>query len=402
MENSYFNLFIKVKTLEEIKETATIVIDTNVLLLGYQSKNITFERVLKVLTPLSDKGRLKIPSHVVKEFSSQRPYKIEEMSKEIHNVKSNLGSKVSNKTSLEKVIPALSILEKEHSEIIALEDKYNKCIEELNNCRIKYVEGLTKLQQISSQYIDHDLILKNYEEIIRKSYFEPEGLWAVGDLEKEWERRKEKKIPPGHMDSSKKVNKYGDLIIWNHICQIQNDVIFVTNDVNKGDWVYKVNEEVLGARRELVEEFYTREQSSNHTLKVLTPLQFITLFSGEEVKQEIKDDLNKEIKNTSGTGHDKEIIDKIKEMVKKTKELREKSHLKDSNLKEGFDEIEGELNDWAHNMRYSDLNHYLVLVERYKEMLETFAENPSSEYQRGIDVEALIATIESVKEKRIY
>ena len=38
MSQSYSSLFIDVKPLEEIKSTATIVIDTNVLLMGYQKK----------------------------------------------------------------------------------------------------------------------------------------------------------------------------------------------------------------------------------------------------------------------------------------------------------------------------------------------------------------------------
>lgn len=69
MSQSYSSLFIDVKTLEEIKSTATIVIDTNVLLMGYQKKNVTFESVLTVLKQLSDEERLKIPAHVIKEFA---------------------------------------------------------------------------------------------------------------------------------------------------------------------------------------------------------------------------------------------------------------------------------------------------------------------------------------------
>ncbi|PEF69761.1 hypothetical protein COE65_02675 [Bacillus sp. AFS051223] len=396
METSYFNLFIDVKTLEQIKGTATVVIDTNVLLLGYQSKNITFESVLKVLKPLSKNGRLKIPSHVIKEFSQQRPNKIEELSREIHNVKSNLGSKVSNKTSLGEVIPALSILEKEHSEIITLEDKYNKCIEELNKLRGLYVDGLTQLQQILGQYIDHDVILNHYQDIIKESYFEPEGLLAGDELEKEWNRRIQNKIPPGYKDSSKKVNQFGDLIIWDHISKIQNDVIFVTNDVNKGDWVYKVNDEVLGARRELVEEFYTREGLSGFTLKVVTPRQFITLFSNEEVEQAIKDDLDRGIKS-------EKLIKSwslqlgFKEMRDQIRELRNTQHLKESYLDRGFDEIERLLS----NFLLDTQNHedFIELSKVYKDILEKFVEDPSSEFIRSIDVNNLIDIIKKQKEK---
>ncbi|WP_144499604.1 PIN domain-containing protein [Bacillus sp. FDAARGOS_235] len=396
---SYYNLFINIKTLDDIKKTATVVIDTNVLLMGYQRKEGTFESMLKVLKQLSDEGRLKIPSHVVKEFSRQRSEKIEEMAKQIHNVKSNLGGKIKNQTALEQVIPALSILKSEHSEIINLEKQYNKSIEVLNNCRKEYVDGLTKLQQKLGEYIDRDLILKNYEEIIQKSYFNPEGLLKDEDLEKEWTRRKENKIPPGHMDSSKKINKYGDLIIWDHICQIKNDVIFVTNDVNKGDWVYKVNDEVLGARRELVEEFYTRKELNNNTFKILTPLQFITLFSAEEVNQEIKDDLSKEIKNTSETVDRKGIISYTKKEVEKVKELKGNAIIKDSNLKKDFDEIGLALNDFLSVAKVNDLSYYLELVEKYKKIMEAFIEKPSSEHLISIDIEDLISTIELAKEE---
>ncbi|HDR7801706.1 TPA: DUF4935 domain-containing protein [Bacillus tropicus] len=395
METSYFNLFIKVKTLEEIKENATIVIDTNVLLLGYQSKNMTFDSLLEVLKPLSDEGRLKIPSHVIKEFSRQRPNKIEEMSKEIHNVKSNLGSK-SNKTSLGEVIPALSILEKEHREIIALEDEYNKCIEKLNKLRNSYVDGLTQLQQILGQYIDHDVILNNYEGIIRESYFEPEGLKTEAELEAEWKRRFENKIPPGHKDSSKKVNKYGDLIIWDHISKIENDVIFVTNDVNKGDWVYKVNDEVLGARRELVEEFYIREESRGHTLKILTPRQFITLFSAEEVEQEIKDDLDKEIINKKMTDSIALQL-KSKEIINQIKELRDNQFIKESYLNKGFDKIEAELDGFL--LATKNMDDFIELSLVYKDVLEEFVKDPSSEFLRSMDVKSVITIIRDFKER---
>ncbi|PEQ59630.1 hypothetical protein CN470_21450 [Bacillus cereus] len=396
METSYFNLFIDVKTLEQIKGNATVVIDTNVLLLGYQSKDITFESVLKVLKPLSEKGRLKIPSHVIKEFSRQRPNKIEELSKEIHNVKSNLGSKASNKTSLEEVIPALSILAKEHGEIIALENKYNKCIEELNKLRGLYVDGLTQLQQILGQYIDHDVILNHYQDIIKESYFEPEGLMKGTDLEEEWQRRIDNKIPPGHKDSSKKINQYGDLIIWDHISKITNDVIFVTNDINKGDWVYKVNDEVLGARRELVEEFYTREGLNGYTLKVVTPRQFITLFSTEEVEQAIKDDLDREIKNKKSieTSSLKLRYNKVTDQIS---ELRNTQHLMESYLDRGFDKIEHELRAFLNDT--DNFEDFVTLLEVYKDILERFVEDPSSEFIRSIDVKNLIDIISKHKEK---
>ena len=71
MSQSYSSLFIDVKTLEEIKSTATIVIDTNVLLMGYQKKNVTFESVLTVLKQLSDEERLKFQLMLLKNLLKQ-------------------------------------------------------------------------------------------------------------------------------------------------------------------------------------------------------------------------------------------------------------------------------------------------------------------------------------------
>lgn len=311
MGDLYSNLFINVKKLEQIKKNATVVIDTNILLLAYQWKNITFESVLKVLKQLSNEERLKIPAHVIKEFAKNRPGKITEMSKQIHAVMSTLDKGSSVGKSLKEVIPALSIVEKHHNDIITLEENYNKHIQELNAARKEYINGLKQLQQKLSNYIDHDLILSSYKEIIEKSYFAPEGLMDEEKLKEEWKRRVENKIPPGYMDKTKKENQYGDLIVWDHICQISNDVIFVTADI-KGDWVHNANDEVMGARRELVEEFYSREQEKGHTFKILTPLQFITVFSNSVVEQEIKDDLNQEIKDNITKSLEKNIAEQLR------------------------------------------------------------------------------------------
>ena len=54
------------------------------------------------------------------------------------------------------------------------------------------------------------------------------------------------------------MNKYGDLIVWLQICELKEDIVFITFD-NKEDWVYKDNKgNVLGARRELVQEYYEK------------------------------------------------------------------------------------------------------------------------------------------------
>ncbi|MDA1601128.1 PIN-like domain-containing protein [Bacillus cereus] len=394
MENSYSNLFIEVKKINEIKDTATIVIDTNVLLMGYQWKNMTFESVLNVLKKLSSENRLKIPAHVIKEFAKNRPKKITEMTSEIHNVISNIPKAISNGKPLNEAIPALAILEDYHSDIIALEEIYNNCIQELNKARKEYVKGLGKLQHALGDYIDHDLILESYKELIEKSYFAPEGLMDEKQLEIDWDKRSKNSIPPGYMDKAKDSNKYGDLIVWDHICQIKEDVIFVTADL-KGDWVHRNDKQVMGARRELVEEFYLRKLAKGHTFKILSPLQFITLFSGKEVKQEIRDDLNKEVQSPIETGSFPNIYKLfIEDNSKEFARLRDNSIIEESYLNKGFDEIERELEIFLINGR--GIQRYKKLVQEYKRTLELFIEDPSSEFLRSMDVKSLIDTIRNL------
>ncbi|MGG8383804.1 PIN-like domain-containing protein [Bacillus sp. R-CC1] len=396
MGNSYSNLFIEVKKLNEIKDTATIVIDTNVLLMGYQWKNMTFESVLNVLKKLSSEKRLKIPAHVIKEFAKNRPKKITEMTSEIQNVLSNIPKATNNGKPLNEAIPALTILEDYHSDIIALEEKYNNCIQELNKARKEYVKGLGRLQQSLGDYIDHDLILESYKEIIEKSYFAPDGLMDEEKLKVEWDNRSKGNIPPGYMDKAKNSNQYGDLIVWDHICQIKEDVIFVTADL-KGDWVHRNDKQVMGARRELVEEFYSREQAKGYTFKILSPLQFITLFSGEEVEQEIQEDLNKEVKRPMATGSITLYNLNNNAIFKEFARLRDNSIIKKSYLNKGFEEIENELENFLINGgSWKECNE---LAEEYKRTLELFIESPSSEFLRSIDVKSLIDTIKNLNKR---
>ena len=149
----------------------------------------------------------------------------------------------------------------------------------------------------------------------------------------------------------------------------KNDVIFVTADV-KGDWVHTANDEVLGARRELVEEFYLREQAKGHTFKILSPLQFITLFSGEEVGQEVKDDLNKEVGRAKVTEaiNFNDLVEKEEEWFGIIAILRNNPIVKKSYLNPGFEEIENELEDFLASG--GSISNYLHMLEEYKTTLE--------------------------------
>lgn len=86
---------------------------------------------------------------------------------------------------------------------------------------------------------------------------------GVIEIAKEGEFRYANSIPPGYEDMERKkgTQKYGDLIIWkeiiNYAKQENTPVVFVCNDVQKGDMYVKDKKgNPLSPRHELVREFY--------------------------------------------------------------------------------------------------------------------------------------------------
>ncbi|PEP16074.1 hypothetical protein CN578_14250 [Bacillus toyonensis] len=303
MHNELEKLFINTKPLEEMIKKATIVVDTNVLLSAYQTKPVTFEAILNILNELANKKRLKIPSYVIREFNENRPKRIKDITNELQQFINTVDSIKNTQPpkKLDKILPAINVLEDNHTEkVVKLQQEFNNQLNTLKESGIVFKEELNTLVLKLSEYMDHDPILLKYEEIIRKSYFEPEISLSEKDLEDEGKKRVEREIPPGFRDKAKKANRFGDLIIWLQICELKEDVIFITFD-NKEDWVYKDSKgNVLGARVELVQEFY--EKSDGKTLKILHPGKFVELYTDGNVDSEVKVDLKE--------------IEKIKKSVK--------------------------------------------------------------------------------------
>ncbi|PGK73651.1 PIN-like domain-containing protein [Bacillus thuringiensis] len=303
MHNELEKLFINTKPLEEMIKKATIVVDTNVLLSAYQTKPVTFEAILNILNELANKKRLKIPSHVIREFNENRPKRIKDITNELQQFINTVDSIKNTQPpkKLDKILPAINVLEDNHAEkVVELQQEFNNQLNTLKESGIAFKEELNTLVLKLSEYMDHDPILLKYEEIIRKSYFEPGISLSEKDLEDEGKKRVEREIPPGFRDKAKKANRYGDLIIWLQICELKEDVIFITFD-NKEDWVYKDSKgNVLGARVELVQEFY--EKSDGKTLKILHPGKFVELYTDGNVDSEVKVDLKE--------------IEKIKKSIK--------------------------------------------------------------------------------------
>lgn len=288
--NDYLNnLYIDIKRLKDIFNESLIVIDTNVLLMAYQWRDTTFKQVFEILDELSKEGRLKIPAQVLKEFAHQRPITIRDLSNDLHNkILSKLDRGKAEHHSLDKVIPSLEFIDN-RKKLLESEKKYNDALESVREAQKEYKKTLNELLNYIKEYLDKDPITERFKRIFEKSCLDDLKL-SEESLKSELESRKKKNIPPGYRDKG----HLGDMIIWSEILELNADhVIFITRD-NKNDWVYKDNTgKVMGARRELVEEFYT---SNKKTFKIMTPLDFIETYlqqKGERVEETVRADIEK-------------------------------------------------------------------------------------------------------------
>lgn len=280
------------KKFEEILPTAKIVIDTNFLLSGYQYRGLTFKEIIETLTKLNDQERLIIPSHVLKEFFKRRPGKIVELVQSVQQHRDKIQTS-SNVDKIEQVIPNLEFTSF-HKDICDMEDLLKNKVDELNQSIKEYRELHGRLIEEFKSYFNEDPILSSYSGLFISAYFRPEELSCEDDLIKEFNNvRVKEKIPPGYKDGNKNNgNEAGDYIIWAHILEIKSDVIFITGD-NKPDWVYSEpgSNKIINARRELVEEFYTK--SGGKTFSVVNPAKFVEIFN-PNVEQTVIEDLSKQ------------------------------------------------------------------------------------------------------------
>lgn len=275
------------KKFEDIIKTATIVVDTNVLLAAYQYRNITFKELLHTLEELNKEKRLLIPSQVIKEFFKNRPNRIVEIIQKVEQLRNELPN-IKEIDKIERKVPGIEYLQN-HSTIGNLQREFVDAHINYKKAKESYHKELEELLVELRSFFTDDPILEQYKEIFRATAFKPESLKSEEEMAAEYKIRVNQDLPPGNKDANKKSNGEGDYIIWEHILRIsESDVIFVTAD-NKADWVYKdSNDRILGARRELIEEFY--ESSNGRTLSIVHPSSFIAMYN-PNVKEEVIEDI---------------------------------------------------------------------------------------------------------------
>lgn len=251
---SYFYLNENVKkSLDD--SSVKIVLDTNILLDFYRNPAKLVQESIHLLYEIKDK--LYLPFQVGYEYhmnkKSAEIRSIQDWKEYIKKVEGKINTIFSD-VSVGNEMVNKNVKENETLNQLKKEFK-NKVILELNS----YLKNDIS-EKIMSLYTEENILEQPTPDNYKK--------WS-----KEAEERFKNNIPPGVGDK-KKTNKlfyshgqyeakYGDYFLWREMCDLLNkgdELIFVTKDLNKDDWVYQVNGEIVGPKIELIQELYDEKE----------------------------------------------------------------------------------------------------------------------------------------------
>lgn len=306
------------------KNKAIVVPDANFLLLAYQWREVTTDKVKKVLKELSEKERLKIPEQVLYEFSKNRQKILFE---QLTLVNDEMKKFNDPKSKIRDFMPAAE----ESSEINAAQEKRENLSQAIN----EYKKSLKKVREKIEKLIQKDEYFDFIKSLCQNSFL-PYST-DKESLRKEGLRRISLGIKPGTNES--KGDPTGDYIIWHEIMQLNEHIIFVSNDQKK-DWIYKNSHgQELGMDQLLLAEFHS--ETDGKSFLHIKPTKFIK-YIDPHLDKDIEADLDKSNKDLN---------------VKSLSELR-------------FGEEEGEINlYWEYWLNRKPNHQDLIAVENIYESL---------------------------------
>lgn len=268
---------------EEIKDEALIIPDTNILLIPYDIQPKSLDDIKTTYELLINQNRLFIPAQVAREFVKNRGEKIK-----------NLFNSLTQKQNFN--------LNKTNYRLLESFDDYNDLLKIENEINSKINDYRKKLKSV----LDHirswrwnDPVSNLYRGLF-KSEIIVEAEISKENLEKDLKLRLSNRIPPGFKDSGKDDKGIGDVIIWNTILELgqqyKKPIIFVTGE-EKTDWMLRSNSEALYPNFELVEEY--ARASDGKSFHILKFSELLDLFGAEEeVVADVKNE-ELEIKHAS-------------------------------------------------------------------------------------------------------
>ncbi len=247
--------------LETIKEIASVVVDTNALLVPFGTGKASLEEIGEKYRSLIAHDRLVIPGQVIREYASNRVVKLQELHQQLMR-KKQLAISGGTYPLLEGMTSYLEMTAIE-SQLEGLLKTYKSVVEEV----LKQIRHWHWNDPVSVLY-------KNLfnEQVVLDPAFDR------AELKDDLNRRFSNGIPPGYKDSRKDDGGIGDLIIWRTILEVgktrKTPLLFVSGD-QKADWWHQSEGMPLYPRFELIDEY--RRESGGQTLHLITFSRFLDL-----------------------------------------------------------------------------------------------------------------------------
>lgn len=280
--------------LKELVSTASVVIDTNVLLHVYRYSPDAADRLISILQGLS--GRLWMPHQVALEFHTNRAKVIFEQAKAYDDILRSLAEikkQVDQALGGRDLHPFIKKRDLADAIVIPIESESNR-LKELRESHSKSASSASDFdkhwQEISRLFEDH--VGEPFDEDVLLA------------RHKDADARYSKGVPPGYKDEPAKSGdeKYGDALLWfqilDHFESEPNDLIFVTDD-QKEDWWLRVSGRTMGAHPSLRREFSNRTGKRVH---FYTSEEFITHFA-KSLSIDIDTETRAEVERVSNAGN---------------------------------------------------------------------------------------------------
>jgi len=243
------------------------VLDTNVLLVPYDTSKESLNQIRQTYATLVAEKRLIIPGQVAREFAKNRANKLRKLYQQLSR-KRNVGQLQKGR------YPLLESLD-EYQQTVSLE----KSIDDLLG---EYQEAIGKVLDRIREWNWNDPVSLLYGELFAEDMILDPPI-DEARVKSELARRQLHKIPPSYKDSAKDDSGVGDLLIWFTILTIgetyKKSVIFVSGE-EKADWWYRSENQPLYPRYELVDEF--RRYSEGQSFHIIEFSHFLDLYGASE------------------------------------------------------------------------------------------------------------------------
>lgn len=257
-----------VAPIASIKDSAAIVLDTNVLLVPFAVSPQTLDEIRETYGSLTAAKRLFVPGQVAREFARNRATKLADLHQQLLDRKSRLPSQGIGKHPLLENLPEYQAAVRKEAEVLEKAREYGGM--------------LTKVADVVRSWTWNDPVSELYRKLFTSDVIVDLPLDRA-TLETELSYRFANQIPPGYKDASKPDAGIGDLLVWKTILHIAKDkacdVIFVSGE-EKSDWWHKSGGRQLYPRFELLDEF--RRISGGRSFHIVSLSEFLSIYGADQ------------------------------------------------------------------------------------------------------------------------